>query len=393
MFHNDESLAYLRNESLDFPKRHGIVNLAKRLARFEENDVKVKLKDIADAAGVSISTVSRVINGDRERPAGPETTEKIWRIVKELGYVPNQNAKKLVKGEEEDNPGKGRIGCLYTSTGDIKTDPFFSCIGIGIQQEIRRLSYDMAYALPTYAMDYSDVYNYITSHPVEGIVVTGRFEKDILDLLQKNFKHIVYAGVNAVNAGFDEVVCNGYEGAAMAIRHLQSMGHKDIGYVGYIHDQAEDVQLVNEHRYSAYCDLVGISDSGDLRRKVIHTRLYTTSAYEAMSAYLEKVDVTALPTAFYCANDATAFGVMKAIQERGIKIPDDIAIVGLDDVEMSRFVTPSLSTVSIPRKSLGIQAVKMLVDQIESKRDYPLRMDLPFNLKIRESSDYIAKVK
>lgn len=348
--------------------------------------MKAKLKDVAQAAGVSVSTVSRVINGDRERPASPDTIEKIWLKVKELGYIPNQSAKNLVKGDTLTDQGLGSIACLYTSTSDVKTDPFFSCIGIGIQDELRRQDYTMAFALSTYHMAYSDIYHYISNHPAEGIVVTGRFDQEILDLVKKQFKHIVYAGVNAVEAGFDEVICDGYNGARTAIHHLIEQGHRNIGYVGYIHDEADGSQLVNEHRYRAYCDLLKESKFSFKKANVIHTRLYTTSAYEAMMAYLDKIDRKKVPSAFYCANDATAFGVMKALQESGFRIPEDVAVIGLDDVEMARFVTPTLSTVSIPRKSLGIQAVKMLIDQIESKRSYAMRVDLPFELQVREST-------
>ena len=87
--------------------------------------MKVKLIDVAKASGVSISTVSRVINGDRENPASAQTTEKIWQTVKELGYVPNKNAKNLVKGDETSEGKLGRIGCIYTSTFDLNNDPFF----------------------------------------------------------------------------------------------------------------------------------------------------------------------------------------------------------------------------------------------------------------------------
>lgn len=348
--------------------------------------MKVKLKDVAAAAGVSVSTVSRVLNGDRERPASEATMNKIWSAVSELGYVPNQNAQKLVKGEDEALAGKGKIGVLYTSTSDIKTDPFFSCIGIGIQQELRNHGYEMAFALATYHMDYGNIYNYIMSHPAEGIIITGRFEKEILNLVKQNFKYIIYTGANSVDAGFDEVICDGYSGARTAIAHLLDEGHTRIGYVGYVHDEAVESQLVNEHRYRAYRDLL---DQVNIKRHeadVVHTRLYTTSSFEAMSRYLEEVDHKDMPTAFYCANDATAFGVMKALQQYGLRIPEDVAVIGLDDVEMAKFVTPTLSTVSIPRKSLGIQAVKTLIDKIESRRDYPMRIDLPFDLKVRESS-------
>lgn len=350
--------------------------------------MNVKLKDVAEAAGVSVSTVSRVINGDRERPASAGTTEKIWAIVKELGYIPNQSAKNLVKGEGTRQEGKGSIGCIYTSTIDVKTDPFFSCIGIGIQQTLREKGYEMAYALSTYNMDFSKIYNHIVNHPTEGIIVTGRFENDILDLIKKQSNHIVYAGVNAVNAGFDEVLCDGYTGAKTALRHLLERGHRSIGYVGYLHDQDKEGALVNEHRYSAYLDFMKEQNLTVDERWVVHTRLRTTGAYEAMNDYLQKIDQSAMPSCFYCANDATAFGVMKALQVHGIKIPEEVAIIGLDNVEMAQFVTPTLSSVSIPRKSLGIQAVQLLVDQIEHDRKYPLRVDLPFELVVRESSNY-----
>lgn len=336
--------------------------------------MKVKLKDVALAAGVSVSTVSRVINGDRDKPASPETRDKIWRIVKELGYVPNLSAKKLVKGETDSNSGKGKIGCIYTSTSDIKTDPFFSCIGIGIQEEIRRQGYELAFALSAYRMAYSDIFIYLTSHPSEGIIVIGSFDDEVLEFLEKNYKYIVYAGVNSVKGDFDQVICDGYSGAITAVSHLVEAGHKRIGYVG------------NELHYEAYCDVIEKESMVPDEDDWVQTRLYTSDAYKAMKTYLEGRDISRLPTAFYCANDATAFGVLKAIQDMGYRIPEDIAVIGMDDVEMARFVTPTLSTVSIPRKSLGIKAVKMLVDQVDRKRDYVLKVDMPFDLKIRESS-------
>ncbi len=350
--------------------------------------LKVTLKDVALAAGVSVSTVSRVLNGNRENPAGAETMNKIWDAVKQLGYVPNQSAKNLVKGTSDSDLGKGKIGVLYTSTIDVKTDPFFSCIGIGIQEELRRQGYEMAFALSTYHLDFGDVYNYISSHPAEGLILTGRFGEDILDMIQNHFNHIVYAGANAVNKGFDEVICDGYSGAVTAIKHLLSQGFDTIGYVGFCQEMEEKVNLVNEHRFRAYTEIMSDAYNSDL---VIHTRLYTTDAYNAMNQWLDKPQRTMIPKAFYCANDATAFGVMKALQEHGLRIPEDVAIIGLDDVEMASFVTPTLSTVSIPRKSLGIEAVKLLVDKIGSNRNYAKRVDLPFDLKIRESSSLLSE--
>lgn len=348
--------------------------------------MKVKLKDVAEAAGVSVSTVSRVINGNRDNPASPDTVEKIWAIVEAIGYVPNINAKNLVLGEEESKASLGRIGCIYTSTYDLNNDPFFSCIGLGIQKELRSQHYHMAYALSAAMMDYKELYRTIVNQPVDGIIILGRFDAQLLELFKSHFKHMVYAGVNSVDAGFDEVICDGYKGAQSALQHLLDQGHKKIGYVGYVPDRVEGDVLINEHRYSAYCDLMKGTNGNVNATYVLHTNLRTTVAYDAMMGYLTKTDRSQVPTAFYCANDATAFGVMKALQEKSFAIPEDVAVIGLDDVEMARFVTPTLSTVSIPRKSLGIQAVKMLTDHIETKRTYSMRVDLPFELKVREST-------
>jgi DNA-binding LacI/PurR family transcriptional regulator len=318
-------------------------------------------------------------------------SNKIWKIVRELGYIPNQNAKNLVKGHIESELGNKSIGCLYASTSDVKTDPFFSSIGVGIQEELRKQGYEMAFSLSTYNMAYAEVYKYINNHPAKGIVITGLFEREILELVKKNFEFIVYAGVNAVESGIDEVVCDGYKGARTAISHLISQGHKKIGYIGYTHFADGEYQLVNEHRYRAYSDILEESNLEISKSNVIHTRLYTTAAYEAMTLHLKQVNKETMATAYYCANDATAFGVMKALQESGYKIPSDVSVIGLDDVEMAQFVTLTLSTISIPRQGLGIQAVKLLIDRIESNRDYSIRVDLPFELKIRQSSNYKLK--
>ena len=96
----------------------------------------VTLKDIAQRANLSISTVSRIINNDQTKPASRETQEKVWRIVRELGYVPNQNARRLVKGQgQEKKMSTKAIGCIFTSTKDTYNDPFFSLIARGVQIE------------------------------------------------------------------------------------------------------------------------------------------------------------------------------------------------------------------------------------------------------------------
>ncbi len=348
--------------------------------------MKVKLSDVAKAAGVSVSTVSRVINGDRERPASQATVDKIWQYVKELGYVPNQSAKNLVKGIDSELEQEGKIGCFYSSNYELNNDPFFSCIGIGIQIEMNKLPYNLAFTISTANQTYESLYAYMVKNPVDGVIILGKLDEEIISLIKEYYQHIVYAGVNSCNQGFDEVICDGYEGARMAIHHLIAKGHKTVGYVGKLPRVESNSNLNQERRYSAYCDIIQEQGMGDRDKIIVASDLKTTSAYKAMLDYLE--DDPPVPTAFYCANDATAFGVMKALKEYGYQIPKDVAVIGFDNVEMANFVTPTLSSIQVPRRALGSQAVKMLIEGIDSKRDYPMKVNLPFELVVRESSDF-----
>ncbi len=129
--------------------------------------------------------------------------------------------------------------------------------------------------------------------------------------------------------------------------------------------------IVNEHRFEAYKDVLREYDMKLIQEDILHTKLRADKAYSGMLDYLKGKVLEELPTAFYCANDVTAIGVMKAIRETGFSIPGDIAVVGLDDVDMASYVTPPLTTVKIQKEELGRTAAKILVDKIESGRDYP----------------------
>lgn len=344
----------------------------------------VTLKDIAQRANLSISTVSRIINNDQTKPASRETQEKVWKIVRELGYVPNQNARRLVKSQDQSPRQRLRtkaLGFIYTSTKDTYNDPFFSLIARGVQTEAGERGYILGYSFSSTDMTRSALYNNVTSNPVDGAVVMGRFNKDFLKFLTNNISNLVYAGLNYVNGGFDEVICDAYKAAVCAVEHLISLGHQKIGYIGVI-PRLENNSVINEHRFEGFKDAMekhGLNVNTDFTRDI---ELSTPEGYMAMKSMLENDE---LPTALFCANDSVAIGAMKAIHEIGLKIPDDIALIGIDDIEMSAFVRPALTTVHVPKIELGRFAAKVLIDRIEGGHQLPVRVDLPFELKIRES--------
>lgn len=345
--------------------------------------MNVTLKDIAREAKVSISTVSRIINDDKTKPASLKTAERVWRIVRELGYVPNQNARNLVFNQE--NPGEGlktkALGCIFTSIRDDYNDPFFSAITRGIQTEAAKRGYVIGYAYSSCSMTHSALYNNLTSNPVDGAIVMGRFNMDFLQFLRNNIKNLVYTGLNYVGGGFDEVICDAYRAAQTGVEHLIALGHQKIGYLGSIPGR-DAVDVLNEHRFAGYRAALERQRIPYNEAYVKNIELATETAYRGMQELLSRKE---LPTAIFCANDLVAIGAMKAIHEGGLKIPEDIAVIGIDDIDLAAYVRPALSTVRVPKEELGKFAVKILIDRIEGEHKLAVRLDLPFELIVRES--------
>jgi DNA-binding LacI/PurR family transcriptional regulator len=345
--------------------------------------MSVTLKDIAAKAKVSISTVSRIINDDKTKPASPETAATVWRIVRELGYVPNQNARKLVYNQADPDafPKTKALGCIFTSVSDTYNDPFFSAITRGIQAEAARSGYLIGYTYSSCTMTESALYNNLTAHPVDGAIVMGRFNTDFLQFLKRNIKNLVYTGLNYVGGGFDEVICDAYQAAQTGVKHLAALGHRKIGYLGAIPGR-DALDVRNEHRFAGYRAVLEQQQLPYNEDYVKNIGLTTEAAYLGMQEMLKRKE---LPTALFCANDLVAIGAMKAIHEAGLKIPEEMAVIGIDDIDLAAYVRPALSTVRVPKEELGKFAVKILIDRIEGGHELAVKLDLPFKLIVRES--------
>ncbi len=341
------------------------------------------LKEIAAKANVSISTVSRIINNDQSKPASPETREKVWKIVRELGYVPNLNARTLVKNQsQEEQPLKTKaIGCIFTSTKDTFTDPFFSIIARGVQLEAAKRGYVLGYSFSSCDMTQAALYNNVTSNQVDGAVVLGRFDREFLGFLKTNFPNLVYAGLNCVNSDFDEVICDAYQASMQAVNHLIGLGHRKIGYLGPVPETEAD-GVINEHRYEGF--VRAMTENGlPVRPEWLQgVELTSDASYQRMQQLLQIEDQ---PTALFCANDTVAIGAMKAAREAGRRIPEELSLIGIDDIEMAAYVTPALTTIRVPKEELGKFAAKILIDRIEGGHGLPVRVNVPFELVVRES--------
>lgn len=333
------------------------------------------LKEIAKRAGVSISTVSRVINHKNTKAASKEVQDRIWKIVRDTEYVPNTNARNLkIKDHEGVNSlNKKNIGCIFARSNDTINDPFFSQISRAIEQEAFRQGYIMKFSFSAYDINDPNTYQLISNNDVNGIVILGRFDKNLLSFVKNRYKHVVYTGLNQIDTHYDQVICDGYQASLKVVNYLYQLGHRHICYVG---------EKNNETRYQGYCDAMKSLGLPVSRDSVVVSTFTSEGGYLSVKEYLMKSKKV---TAFFCGNDITAIGALKAIREHGLEVPKDISIISIDDIDTAQYVSPMLTTIHIPMEELGKMAAKILIDRIEYGKSLPIKVELPFTLTVRES--------
>lgn len=334
------------------------------------------LKEIAQKANVSISTVSRVINQKNTKAASPEVQERIWEIVRESGYTPNTSARALKMGTKAPAAITSlpkTISCIYARGETAVSDLFFSHIAKAIEQEAFKSNFFIKHSFTALDIANAEVAARVANSPADGAVILGRYDKQMLKFFTEHYKHIVYAGLNPMGSKYDQVVCDGREITYSAISYLHELGHTKIGYIG---------EQNNEIRYTAFKEALKSLNLPFLQKNTANVKLSHEGGYQGAYHLMEaKSDITAI----FCANDNTAIGAIKAIREKGYRIPEDISIIGVDDIETAQYLSPMLTTVHIPTEEMGQLAAKILIDRINSGHRIPLKVILPFHIAKRDT--------
>lgn len=332
------------------------------------------LKDIAKKAGVSVSTVSRVLNDRDTKSASRETQEKIWKIIRETGYTPNVSAQQLRCTPVSPRPEipKQYFALIYARSQDNK-DMFFSELASAIEYEAYKHNLILKYSFYARDLDEASVISAVSSKEISGIVVLGRFSEARINAIAEAQKNVVYVGLNHHTSKHDTVFCDGYQAGLLAMDTLLQNGHRQIAYLG---------ETKKENRYLSYAHRLESQGIPFNRQLVVDTEQTLDGGYAAAKTLLHR---SVQFTAVFCANDATAIGAMKALQEHGVQVPVDVSVIGIDDLEMARYFTPMLTTVHIPIAELGKQAAKTLIDRIQRGHSLPLKVELPFSIAKRDS--------
>ena len=293
----------------------------------------VTIKDVAKEAGVAISTVSNVLNN--VDIVSDEKKQKVLAAVEKLKYVPNMNAKFLKSNK------KNTIGLFLPS---IQGD-FYRMLMQAVHLQCRL----KGYLLNIYISNENtsdEIYSMIISSGVEGaIVLNERLHKEYVDRIAMTKLPIVFIDREFAGECMSSVMIDNTMGAALAVEYLIKQGHRRIGYIHGIQN------FDDEARYQAYLNVMKKYGLPLDERIILRGYFEEAVAYSEMRVLLLK-GIT-LPDAFFCANDEMAWGCIRALTEAGYKVPKEVSVIGYDDIILSSYYNPALTTIHSPVTELG----------------------------------------
>ncbi|MBQ4232026.1 MAG: LacI family DNA-binding transcriptional regulator [Lachnospiraceae bacterium] len=343
----------------------------------------MSLKAIADLAGVSASTVSRVLNDPDYRCKDQATRDRIWEAAMKLNYKPNIAARNLRLGSNVSVPDSFYINVLVTRMDDSGADPFFTEILHSVETEIHKnmcilskvwyislFSDDKKCQTTDISSMVDELYEQSKGR-CDGLIIIGKCNIKALKELHKRYNNIVSVNRNSTNHEIDEVICDGQKIATIATEYLTTLGHTRIGYIGACH---------NEARYKGFINVLQKHELDIDPEYITETNQTEVEGYDAMEKF---VGMDEPPTAFYCANDITAVGMIKYINRH--KSSYHPSIIASDGIELAGYITPMLTTVSLPKYEMGRFATQLLIDRIKGGHKSATKMELEGKLVIRNS--------
>ncbi|MBB6733945.1 LacI family DNA-binding transcriptional regulator [Cohnella zeiphila] len=308
----------------------------------------VNIRDIAKAAGVSVATVSKALNGYRSVNAS--TREKVQRIAKEMQFHPNAAARSLV-GQRSMTLG------VFLTTG--LSHPFFASLLGGVDQALQARGYDLIYLSQ---VSWREEYNFVRhcrSRNVEGVLVFGFQESDMDfgELIESRLP-AVFIDMEISGSHIATISSDNVEAIRSAVRRLHEWNHRRIAFIA-----GQPGSYASRTRFEGYREGLAEFRLPFRQEYVIAGDFTRESGYEAAKRLLA-LPVRERPTAIVCCSDMSAIGAMEAAAEEGLSVPDDLSIVGFDDIEAARSVRPALTTIRQDTQSIGRKAVELLDDLI-----------------------------
>lgn len=330
------------------------------------------LKEIANRTGVSLSTVSRVLNHDSTISVAPETKIRIFETAQELEYKTIKE-RKITEGVST----RLTFGIIdWYSDQELLDDPYYLYLMKTIEKECSSANIDL-YKISKV----NGVYNGSKISNISGIIAIGKFSNEEIDDINIYSENIVFIDSSPREDKFDSVVINIKLGLSEAIAYLIELGHEKIGFVGgsVLGDHKE---VVIDNRKETFVDIMTSYDMYNPDYIYIGNKISYSEGYKLINLAISSKN---MPSAFFIANDTMATGALRALHEGKFSVPNNISIIGFNDLPTSKYLVPALTTVRVHMNFMATTAIELLLERITKERVIAKKVLIPSKLVIRKS--------
>ena len=312
--------------------------------------MSANLRDVARQAGVSVGTVSNVLN--RPDVVSPKTLERVQKTIAELGFVPNGFARQLRSGYSR------TIGLVVPDVAN----PFFTEVARGVEDAASKRDYAVFLCNSDESLEKENKYlSVLIQQQVRGVLITPSDSKSHqYENLRERGISVALLDTETKNASQCSVSVDDVRGGEIAIEHLASLGHKEIAWV----TGPETIPQVADRT-------AGVMRAAKIAKVEISTiRVPLMNSAQGIDAVKKILALKKLPSAIFCGNDLLAFGVMRGLLDVGKKIPEDVSLLGYDDIAFVNSSAVPLSSISQPAYQLGVTAAELLISECEESEEH-----------------------
>jgi LacI family transcriptional regulator len=328
------------------------------------------LEEIAHIAGVSRSTVSRVINNSPN--VNPHTRAQVQKVIQQLNFHPNKAARSLAGGHSK------VLGLVFPAEiSRLFSDPYFSILIQGVTTTCNEHDYSVMLWLAEPEYEPRLIGQILQNGLIDGLIVSSFIMKDpLVQTLTTSALPYILVGRSPFDHKVSFIDVDNLKSASLAVNYLISNGRKRIAHISGPRNTFVGIDRINGYRKALMSHKLPIVN-----------HLILEGDFSEVSGYLATRKILPLqPDAIFAASDAMALGALRAIQEEGFAVPDDVAVIGFDDTPIAAHAIPPLTTVRQPIYDMGATAARILIAQIEKQSPVPQQIILPTQLVIRSSA-------
>jgi LacI family transcriptional regulator len=333
------------------------------------------IRDVAKLANVSTATVSRVLNSDTTYKITDATKERVWEAVAKLNYKSNVITRTPKAKSKASQPKDGvKIGCILSVTKNKYNDPYFMSILSGAEERLISRGYELTFLRTGPELEDTNTLYSTFNEQVTGLILMESLNISTYEFIRRQVPHIV--GIDTRNSDIDNIGYDHYEIAVKAVNHLIEKGHESIGFIG------GGSSIKKSQRYSGYYSTMhaaGLTVNPDWVFNCEWDEEICISCVNSLCKMEKR------PTALFVASDLMAMAALSSLYANGVNVPSEMAVMGLSNIELSKYSNPPLTTIEVPTREIGIVAADVLLSRIDGDTMLPKKIILPTTLIARSS--------